>query len=377
MSGGILKADMATVRGWVTHGLRWWIDELIAIVPRRWRDARVGQLLYLAYDAGLGELEPLPGASGGAARRDAPVAVVLPAQLTLIRTIDYPAVSERDLAGLIELDRDRIMPQGRDALLAARVLARDPATGRMRVEVAGLPLASAEALAQTLARAPRAPLRVLASAPGANGYPASDTAPIDLLPALRRAGLLGTADRAATPLWAGVGLLFLLNIGLLVWRDSAALDNLSDTIDQQQPAVSVAHRIVARMRGEDRIAQETSAARISREPLALLARIDQALPAGSWIQRFSWAGNAVQLTGFHPPKADVSGALRHAGLAVARYGDTSNEAPTPLGEAFEVTVRLEHDDKMRVPAFVAKSCANQDSGALCNSAESRQTPGRR
>jgi general secretion pathway protein L len=336
MSGrGILDADMATMRGWLATGLRWWLDELTGMVPRRWRDRGVGRLAFHVYDPEAGTLEPLPTAGGGRTRPDAAAAVVLPPRLTLVRTIAYPAVSERDLGNLIELDRDRIMPQGRDALLAARVLARDPASGRMQVEVAGLALASAEALAQVLRQLPREPVRILASAPEPPG-----AAPIDLLPALRRAGLIGAGNRSASSLWLAVGFLFLLNIGLLVWRDSAALDNLSATVDQQQPAVSVAHRIIARMRAEDRIAALATAARASREPVALLARIDQALPAGTWIQRFSWQGNAVQIAGYHPAKADVSGALRRAGLAVVRYGDTSNEAPTPLGEPFEVTLRL-------------------------------------
>jgi hypothetical protein len=264
--------------------------------------------------------------------------VVLPPQLTLIRIIDYPSVGTRDLAGLIDLDRDRIMPQGGDAVLAARVLARAPDGARMQVEVAGLPRDRALALARALAAAPREPVRVLATTPVVAG--AGDLPPIDLLPALRRAGLIGSRDAAAAPLWLAVGLLFLLNLGLLVWRDSAALAELSATVDQQQPAVSVAHRIIARMRGQERIAQDTAEARRSREPVALMARIDRALPAGTWLQRFDWQGNAVQLTGYHPPRADVPGALRHAGLAVARYGDSSDEAATPLGEPFDVTVKL-------------------------------------
>ncbi len=336
MSGrGILAADMATMRAAVAAGLRWWLDELAGMVPHRWRRAQIGRLALYTYDPKLGALEFLPPASGISPKDDAPMAVVLPAQLTLLRTIVYPPVRTRDLTNLIELDRDRIMPHGRDALLAARVLARDPVSGRMQVEVAGLPLTAATALAHTLAQTPRKPACILASAPEPAGL-----APIDLLPALRRAGLIGTADRSATPLWMAVGFLFLLNIGVLVWRDTATLDNLSATIDQQQPAVAVAHRIIARMRGEDRIAADTAAARSAREPLALMARIGQALPPGTWIQRFSWQGGTVQLAGYHPPKSDVSGALRHAGLAVARYGDTSDEAPTPLGEPFEVIVRL-------------------------------------
>lgn len=333
--GGILDADMATIRAWAGSGWRWWLDELAGMIPQRWRDARIERLACYAYDSESGELELLSTFNGIAPKPGTPIAVVLPAALTLIRIIEYPAVSDRDLGSLLELDRDRIMPQGRVALLAARVLTRDPASGRMQVEVAGLPLASARVLAKTFLGALRQPSCILVSPLDPSG-----AAPIDLLPALRRAGLMGTTDRSALPLWLAVSFLFLLNGGLLVWRDCAELDNLSAIVDQQQPAVSVAHRIIARMAGADRIATETITARHSREPVALMARIDRAIPAGTWIQRLNWQGSVVQLAGYHPARSDVSGALRRAGLTVGRYSDTSEKAPTPLGEPFEVTIRL-------------------------------------
>lgn len=341
MSGrGILDADMQTLRAAALAGWRWWIDELAGLVPQGWRNRAAGQFALLAYDPVRHALEPLASSDGATSRASAPVAVVLPADLTLIRTIAMPPISPRDVANLVELDVDRIMPLARgDVLLGTRVQARtDPegkAETRLMVEVAGLPRAHAEALAPVLASAARAPACVLVSEPEA-GRPM----PIDLLPALRRAGLAGAADRSAAPLWLAVAFAVLLNIGLLVWRDAATLDQLSATVEQQQPAVNVAHAIIARMRRDDQIAAATIAARRTREPLALLARIDAALPQGTWLQRFTWTGDTLQMAGFHPAKADVPGALRKAGLAVARYGDTSNEAPTPLGEPFEITLKL-------------------------------------
>lgn len=341
--GGLLETDMATMRGWLVTGLRWWQAELADMVPRRWREVRIGELAVYGYDPELGELALRPTASGALPRPDLPAAVVLPPQLTLIRSIDYPAVSERDLASLIELDRDRIMPQGRDVVLAARVLARDPASGRMQVEVAGLPMIRAQALAATLMHSPtappRLPVRVLAGMPG-GGTIATAAGSIDMLPALRRAGLIGGVDRSPAPLWYVVAFLFLLNLGLLVWRDSASLDTLSAAVDQQQPALGVAHSIIGRMHRDERIAQQTIDARRNREPVALITRIGRALPPGTFIQRLSWQSGRLQLAGYHPPHADVSGALRRAGLAVTRYGDASDEAPTTMGEPFEVTIKL-------------------------------------
>lgn len=342
MSGrGILDADMQTLQSWALDGWRWWIDELIGVVPRRWRERTTSRLALLAYDPVKGRLTPMPSPDGIVASAGAPVAVVLPPALTLIRTIETPVVSQRDVANLVALDADRIMPLARDeVLLGARVRDRIAPIGigaaHLSVEVAGLPRATAEALAQVLATRDRAPAHVLVSAPEP-GQPM----PIDMLPALRSAGLAGATSRSSAPLWLAVGFAFVLNIGLLVWRDSATLDTLSNVVDQQQPAVKVAQKIIARMHQEDAIVGAAIDARRRHEPLALLARIDAALPEGTWLQRFSWTGNAVQLAGFHPPKADVPGALRKAGLVVGRYGDTSNAAPTPLGEPFEISLKLD------------------------------------
>lgn len=341
MSGrGILDADMQTLRAWAVSGWRWWIDELVGLVPPRWRDRAARQLNLFVYDPALGVLDHLASPGSPTAKTGAPVAIILPRDLTLIRTIDTPLISPRDVANLVELDVDRIMPLARgDVLLGTRVCARHDARAkgdtRQSVDVAGLPRAHAEALSRALVNADRAPACVLVSAPEMG-----EPMPIDLLPALRRAGLVGAADRSTAPLWLAVGFAFLLNIGLLVWRDAASLDALTAVVGQQQPAVNVAHAISARIHRDDQIADATIAARRTREPLALLARIDAAMPPGTWLQRFTWSGNSVLLAGFHPPKADVPGALRKVGLAVARYGDTSNEAPTPLGEPFEITLKL-------------------------------------
>ncbi|WP_420383916.1 hypothetical protein [Novosphingobium sp.] len=327
---GLLNADMQTLRGWAEQGWRWWLGELAGLVPRRWREGRHRRLALSLYDPLSGRLDPI-----GDARPRAPLAVVLPRDLVLTRLIETPALGARDLNKLITLDADRIMPLARgEALLAAS--ARGPAgPGRIQVEVAGLPRARAEMLSLALAHAPRVPAAVLVGAPEPGL-----AQPVDLLPALRAAGLAGGVERSAAPLWLAVAFLFLINMGLLVWRDTATLDTMSALVDQQAPAVNVAHGIIARMRREDAIAAATVTARRKREPLALLARIDAALPSGTWLQRFTWTGDSVKLAGFHPAKADVSGALRTAGMAVARYGDTSNAAPSPLGEPFEITLKL-------------------------------------
>jgi hypothetical protein len=101
----------------------------------------------------------------------------------------------------------------------------------------------------------------------------------------------------------------------------------------------VAHRVIGRMRAQDRIVAGALAARRSREPLMLMTNVAAALPKGSWLRKFSWSGDTIRVAGFHPHGADVAGALRRGGFAVIRYGD-AGEAPTPLGEPFDATLGL-------------------------------------
>lgn len=330
MSGTrILDADMQTVRGWIVEGWGWWIDQLQAMVPETWRRGSARRLATASYHPARGVIDAAQGP--GAA-----LAVVLPDDLALVRTIALPALSRREIAALVELDAERLLPLARaDMVLATRIdgAAGDDKSGRVAVQLAALPRAAAERLADALAALDRAPDRVVC---GGADDPAHA---VDLLPALRRAGLAGRADRAAAPLWLVVGFLFALNVALLVWRDVAARDALQQAVDQQQAGVNVARGITGRMAREDKVIAAAVEARRAREPLALLARIDAALPPGTWLQRFTWGTATIQLAGFHPPKTDVAGALRKAGLQVARYGDTANAGTTPLGEPFEITLR--------------------------------------
>ena len=337
MSGrGILDADMTTVGGWLAQAARWWLGEMRAMVPPAMRDRFARAAALVEYHPASGSFTRGAGAHGGAPAAGAPVSVVLPAGLCLVRAMERPLVSERDLASMIRLEGARIMPLGEDGmLLAARILSRDSASHRMRSEVAGLPRAAAAQLGRALNEAAWQPTHIWVGAPQP-----SRPAPIDLLPALRDAGLVRPASRSAGNLWL-VGLfLFALNLGLLVWRDAAATAAIDDMVTQQQPAVETARRITARIRRDEAIAAATIAARRTREPLAIMARIDSALPPGTWLARLNWQGDGVRLSGYRPARADVSAALRHAGFTVAHYGDTATTGQTRLGQPFELTLQL-------------------------------------
>lgn len=332
----IFQADMHTVGQWITDGVRWWLDQLATLAPKRlqqWRDAR---RILADYDPDTGALLLRSDGFGARRQRSGPVTIILPPAFCLSRTIERPIMSPRDMASMIQLDAGRIMPMGAEGmLLAARIAARAEGSVRMQIEVAAMPRAAAEALDAALIRLDKPCNAILTAAPESQSED-----PIDFLPAFRRSGLVPDESRGALPLWIAVGVLFAVNLGLLVWRDTAATAMLEAHIAEQQPAVNAVRRINARIAKVDQFAAATVEARKTAEPLDMLSRVAAALPQGAWVQRYTWQGDALRISGYRPQQADVAGGFRRAGLSVQRYSDASTAAQNPLGQPFEVTVRI-------------------------------------
>lgn len=340
---GLLDADMQTIGGWIADAARWWIGELRALVPQRLLARLAPRRRETAYDPASGAFDAVPRGVWAA---------VLPDGLALVRRVPLPPVRGRDLQRLIALDADRLMPFGEGAMIVAGAAQSDaaaaPASG---LAVAGLPMAAASALATAIAATAGA---AKGCEPAAVLVPVPDGDPVDLLPALRNAGLLPDRRTSALRWWLAVAFLFALNGALLVWRDVAARDALADAVAAQQPGMNTVRQIMGRMHRADRLAAAALASRERAEPLALLARLQAALPPGAWLQRMAWTDGALRLTGFRPASADVSGALRRAGFVTVRYGDGASAsdatAATPLGQPFEIVVRTDAAGAAPAPA---------------------------
>lgn len=322
MSGrGILDADMTTVAGWLRQGCRWWLDELRAMVPERLRDAgRVGAKV-VPWSGGA-----LVGAAPGTS-----VAIALDPALCLVRTIERPAMGERDLERMIALDADRILPlPAETVVVASRVVARAGSTAQ--VAVAALPRERAESLAAAAALAQVVPVDVRLD---------TDEGPIAFLPALRRSGLMIRARGAARGWWAAVAFLFLLNGALLIWRDVARNERLEAVVEGQRPAVAAARRITNRVRSGQRIARVALAKREASDPLWVMGQVATALPPGVWLQRYGWSGESLRLAGYRPRGADVVKSLRAApGFVEVRNTNADTIAEVPAGQPFDLTARV-------------------------------------
>ena len=221
----ILDADMTTLVGWVRSGLGWWLDELRAMVPERWRGTGRGFASHVTW-RGPGEWER-------AGKGDAPVVLVDPA-LCLLRQITLPPLGDADLQRLVALDADRIMPiPSAQLVVAASADPRD----RGQVAVAGMPRATAQAMLDDLAAAGIVPARVGLADPSAPGRMG-----IELTHPLSATGLLAAKGRVASGWWAVVAFLFAINLGLLVWRDAQEVAQLETLVSGQAPAVMAARK---------------------------------------------------------------------------------------------------------------------------------------
>jgi len=333
---GILDADMQTVGRWMGAGVSWWLDQLGTLVPRRLRDWQTARKILADYQPDTGEFLTRLDPAASYPDRLGPVTIVLPVGFCLTRMIERPAMSHRDLDSMIQLDGTRIMPMAaEDMILASRIMSRSETNGRMLVEVAAMPRSAAETLSAALARLDQPCLGILTETPEP-----LEVAPINFLPILQKTGLARNRSRGAMPLWIFVGLLFILNIGILVWRDTETVGMLEARVAEQQPAVNAVRRINAQIARADSFAAATVEARRTSEPLAMLARIATTLPQGAWVQRYTWQGDALRLSGYRPPQADIAGGLRRAGLSVQRYSDSPSAGQNALGQPFEVTLRV-------------------------------------
>ena len=317
----LLDADMATIAGWIRSGFAWWTDELRALLPARFTRRSAVFPAWFDY-AGPGELVRRGEGS--------PQAVLIAPELCLVREVELPPLGQRDLERLVRLDADRIMPIPADRLvLAARA---DPAE-RSRVTVAALPLDSARALLDELAATGLQPGCIALASEAHEGVAA-----VDFTWALADAGLMARQRSAAAGWWALVAFLFVLNVGLLVWRDTQSVTRLQDLVDSQTPAVTSARTIAKRIAATERQALELANLRRRQDALAVLAAATAALPPGAWVQRYAWDGGTLRLSGYKRAGVDVVGALRKSPrLADVRAGNSGEVAEVQGGQPFDVT----------------------------------------
>jgi hypothetical protein len=336
-TGTLLDADMTTLSRALKEGARWWVHELTAMLPQgagHERKAISGLVATYSADGNLrlgGESLPLGSADQGKGLRSA--TILIPEKLCLIRQVALPVMRRADMRKLVMLDLDRLMPFALDSAYADVVpTGTASADGRSDVAIAALPKAQVKAI---YAAATEAGL-----APRAIGIADSDDASLrfDFLPGLADDGL-ATQMRSGTAFWWWLlTVLFALNVGALIFRDMQSVSQLATLVESQQTTANAARRLAQRIAGEEGLRGELLARRERDNALSALAFVTRAVPAGVWIQRYSWNGEMLRLSGYKQGNVDVVAALRKSGgFASVRASTSDVAAESTTGQPFDVT----------------------------------------
>lgn len=324
--GELLNSDMSTILAALKSGVDWWLDELKAMVPERWRRDGVptGDLIRVAADG------TLPAETSPTAQ-----VLVVPSGQVLVREIAAPAMSRRDAEAMVALDTARYFPIPEGDLLVS-VGTPVPGDNGLTVPAAAMLRSLGETMAVGIAETRVRPLRIMAATTTGGVDPR-----FDFLPAMRDADLVPKRKSRAALWWAVVAFLFALNLAMIVWRDVAATDRMEDAVAAQAPAVGIAKRIEGRIRRNDRLVAD--AARHKREggPVPMLAAVSRSLPTTAWVQRMTWEGRALRIAGFRTPDTDLVAALRRD-PAFAKVRNAAGERPaiTSNGQPFDVVIGM-------------------------------------
>jgi hypothetical protein len=332
-TGTFLDMDMAQLRGSLGGLYRWWVDELAAMVPPKWRGRDRRRLAGLCAYAGAGGGFSVDGeALALGAAKVLPATIVLAPNRALFRTVTLPALRRADLRKLVTLDLDRLMPFPPGTAFADVIttgLKRED--GRVDARIAAIPQNELVAVYQNALEHGLAPRAIgIADSEG-------DALEFDFLPALITGGYAAPL-KGARGWWALVALLFVANIGVMVWKDARRNAELRALVEAQQPLVNAARKIGQRMTGEDQTRAELLQARRNGDALATLALVTRAVPAGAWVQRYSATSEGLRISGYKQPAVDVLGALRKTGAFAsvrATTADIAGESAT--GQPFDIT----------------------------------------
>ena len=291
----ILNADHEALIQWATHGLRWWVAELMEMVPPEWRERFLQRKTVVAEMRGdqLTYRDERSGQVLGVKPRGS-IRVLMPHDTVLTREVDLPVLPVGDVKRMLALDIDRLTPfRAENVLFDAEIVSRNPDSGRQTVLLGVVPRESA---AGALEQA-----RGLGVEPAALGVmPARGSARsnLDFLPALRDVTGGSAARRRAAYWWAAAAVFFAFNIFFLSYRDSAALDELRSAVESQQTPVTVALRLRNKVEKEATHRRDLIHQQALASPLKVLDAVTRALPNGAWVQRYEWNGKTVHIRGF-------------------------------------------------------------------------------
>jgi len=337
----LLSMDHEAIAQWLIHAFRWWVDELMALVPPELRERLLRRSSVVAElkndsieyrDERTNEtLKEKPRGS---------IRVLVPSDEVLIREVDLPILPASDVKRMISLDIDRLTPFRSDQILFdTEIVSRDEENGRQKILLGVLPRRGAALILQRI--------RVASFEPAAMGVAsaAGSTRPsFDFLPALREAEGDNTARRRARYLWAAAAVLMIFNFFLLTYRDGNALDQLRETVESQQAPVTVAMRLRDKVEHEAARRADLLKQQVQNSPLRILDAVTQAIPNDAWVERFEWNGRTVHIRGLRKGTPDLLARLEASPLLRNARSLTSD--PKADGAAADASFDFAADRQM-------------------------------
>lgn len=316
----IAKRLLGALRGFFA----WWLGELAALVPERLRRRLAPAIDMLVLLLGDGEAVLRREAGGAAqllgrvdmrtaadpqhrlaailrerglarafARGDIGVCLRLPADRAVRSTLELPLAAEENLDEVIAFELDRHTPfNARQACFAYRLLERDTAAQRLRLDLTVLPRATVDAALALAGRFRLAPDRLdIADAGGA-------AASGNLLPA----GVPLSPQRVDLVTYGLAALVAVLAI-VAVWLPLHAERRAAARLEQEFAAATDAAKTAAKLRGEIDDIRKDARFLIDRKEQTpsiskLLLESTRLLPDDTWISEWQLSGSEIQLTGF-------------------------------------------------------------------------------
>lgn len=301
--------------------LTWWIDGLWMALPIRIRTAlfvtRDRVVVRIAGDQATIELISPEGAeprsavvalnqsdAGAMLRSQLPlseqpeVTVVLPRDVALTRSFSLPASAEAELRAIVYHEIDRLTPFSMDEMVFDCYV-RERSANKLNVETV---LAQRSSIGAALTALERCGLS--ASVVTTERQDGSGRIPVNLLRRLPRLPFRGFTWRLPFAVTATASLFAALYVPL--WRYEHVLAKHEQTVEEVRTSAVAARAALDEHEATlERIEYLTQLQRDYVAPIELLLELTEKLPDHTWLARFSFTPQEVQLQGESSGASDV------------------------------------------------------------------------
>ena len=355
----------AAIGAAIRQGLAWWLDELAALVPRRfanrpenaaaiagtcqpsrprwcWRRVVAAPAVRIPLGGADPQQDRVSVQAAILQRPAKRVVVRLDQSLVLDANVTLPLAAERSLRSILIHQLDRLVPLPADAVeFEYLVTERSAANKTVGVRLIVTARASIDR-AVALLRSVGLTAAVVVAPSGVPG----DHAIVTLWRANQEQMSSPTVRWLRRGLVATAVVLFVSAYATYVYR-------LSDYRDQLQQDVSVATKASAAARALVARTEQTQGAltllqqrQREMDPLMLLSQLTELVPPPAWVSQLSVRGRNVELIGYAPSVSDVISRIENHDIFYdPKFRSPITMAPDGRGERFDVSFDVWIEDK--------------------------------